>query len=109
MTWMPTWQHILEVRIGTCVESWVEQKAIPDSQHKSHKHICMNNQDPTLMINDCIFMVYGGSQVGTLPPCWGFASTSGTWDLGLGTPCELAYRAYYSSMAVAAPLWLMIN
>jgi hypothetical protein len=82
MTWIPTWQHILEVRIGTCVESWVERKARPDSQHKSHKHICMNNQDPTLMINDRILMVYGGLQVGTLPPCWGFANTSGTWDLG---------------------------
>ena len=28
MTWMPTWQHFLEVRLGTCVESWVEQKGI---------------------------------------------------------------------------------
>ena len=28
MTWMLTWQHFLEVRLGTCVESWVEQKVI---------------------------------------------------------------------------------
>jgi hypothetical protein len=27
MTRMPTWQHFLKVRLGTCVESWVEQKA----------------------------------------------------------------------------------
>lgn len=28
MTWMPMWQHSLEMRLGTCGESWVEQKAI---------------------------------------------------------------------------------
>jgi hypothetical protein len=27
MTWMPTWQHFWEVRLGTCLESWVEQKS----------------------------------------------------------------------------------
>ena len=34
LTWMHTWQHILEVRLGARVESWVEQKARPNSQHK---------------------------------------------------------------------------
>ena len=29
VTWMPTWYHILDVRLGTCVESWVKQKARP--------------------------------------------------------------------------------
>ena len=33
MTWMPTWEHFLEVRLGTCVESWVEQEARPNAQH----------------------------------------------------------------------------
>jgi hypothetical protein len=28
MTWMPTWEHVLEVWLGTYVESWVEQKII---------------------------------------------------------------------------------
>ena len=32
MTWMPTGQHFLEVKLGTCVVSWVEQKARPNSQ-----------------------------------------------------------------------------
>ena len=32
MTWMPTWQHFLEVRLGTCVESWMEQI---DSTHNA--------------------------------------------------------------------------
>ena len=30
MTWMPTWQRFLEVRVGTCVESWVKQKTRPN-------------------------------------------------------------------------------
>ena len=34
ITWIPTWQHFLEVRLGTCVESWAEQKARPNPQHK---------------------------------------------------------------------------
>jgi hypothetical protein len=29
MTEMPTWQHFLEERLGTCVESWAEQKLNP--------------------------------------------------------------------------------
>ena len=29
MIWMPTWQHILEMKLGTCVENWVEQKLDP--------------------------------------------------------------------------------
>ena len=28
MTWMSTWQHTLEVRLGTCVQSWVKQKKL---------------------------------------------------------------------------------
>ena len=28
MTWMPTWQHCLEARLGTCAESLVEQKVM---------------------------------------------------------------------------------
>ena len=41
MTWMPTWQQFLEVRLGTCVESWVKQKSRPISQHKSHEYFCI--------------------------------------------------------------------
>ena len=30
-----------EVRLETCVGSWVWQKARPNSQHKSRKYLCM--------------------------------------------------------------------
>lgn len=26
VTWMPTWHHVLYVKLGTCVQSWVMQK-----------------------------------------------------------------------------------
>ena len=29
---------LLEVRLGTCIENWAEQKARPKSQHKSCKY-----------------------------------------------------------------------
>ena len=29
MTWMLTCQRFLKVRLGTCVESWVEEKLVP--------------------------------------------------------------------------------
>ena len=32
---------LLEVRLGTCVECWVEQKARPNSQDKSRKYLCI--------------------------------------------------------------------
>ena len=71
MTWMPTRQHFLEVRLGTCVESWVKQKARPNSQHKSRECVfASNNQDHNLMMINFILMVSWGSKVGTLPPCW---------------------------------------
>ena len=41
MTWMPTWQHFLEVRHETCVARWVEQKARPNSQPKSREYFCI--------------------------------------------------------------------
>ena len=41
MSWMPTWQTEMDVKLGTCVESWVEQKARPNSQHKSRKYFCI--------------------------------------------------------------------
>ena len=28
MMWMPTWPHFLEVGLGTCIESRVEQKKL---------------------------------------------------------------------------------
>ena len=39
MTWMPTWQHFLEMRPGTCVASWVVQKARPNSQPTSREFL----------------------------------------------------------------------
>ena len=41
---------VLEVTLGTCVESWVKQKVGLKSQHKSHDFFCIINQDPPLMI-----------------------------------------------------------
>ena len=32
-----------EVRFGTCVESWVEQKTKPNSQHMSHELYLLQN------------------------------------------------------------------
>jgi hypothetical protein len=32
MTWILTCQRFLKVRLGTCAESWVEQKTSPNSQ-----------------------------------------------------------------------------
>ena len=43
--------------------------------------VASNRQDPLSMIINNVLMVSRGSKVGTLPACW---------DLGLGTPCELA-------------------
>jgi hypothetical protein len=70
-----------EVRFGTCVKSWIEQKARPNSQYKSHEYFCIKNKDPTLMIINHISMVSRGSKVGTLRPCWDLL----TW-VGLGDP-----------------------
>ena len=47
MTWMLAWHHFLEVRLGRCVECWVDQKATPNSLANIFAYI---NQDPTLMI-----------------------------------------------------------
>ena len=31
MTWMPLWQHFLEVRHKTCVKRWLKQKGRPSN------------------------------------------------------------------------------
>ena len=41
MPQMPTWQQFWKARLGTCVESWVEQKARPHSQRKSREHFSL--------------------------------------------------------------------
>jgi hypothetical protein len=71
------------VTLGTCVASWVEQKAQPNPQPKSRNYFAYSVQDPTLLIVKHILVITGGSQVETLPPCW---------DLGLRTPCEPTVR-----------------
>ena len=66
----------LEVRLGTCVESWVEQKrdttlnTIPTNK---------NNRDMTLTIINKILMIFWGLKVGTCHH---------ERDLGHGIPCE---------------------
>ena len=54
-TYMTT---ILKVRLGTCVESWVEPKARPNSQHTNPVNgFAQINQDLTLMRTNYILMV----------------------------------------------------
>ena len=80
MTWIPTWQHFLTVRLGTCVESWVEHKTKPNSQHKFHKYFRMKQSRSNL--NDILTISNGilkAQKLGLRPLCW---------DLGLGTPRE---------------------
>ena len=51
MTSMSTWWPVLEVRFGTSVESWDEQKAGLNSQHYPTSYFAFKkNQDPTFMI-----------------------------------------------------------
>ena len=40
-SWMPTWWHVLEVRLGTRVASWVKPNGRLDAQRKSHKYCCI--------------------------------------------------------------------
>jgi hypothetical protein len=49
MTWMPTWQQFLEVTRETCVASWVEQKARPNSQPKAHEYCCIKESRSDFM------------------------------------------------------------
>ena len=50
--------NFLEVNLGTCATSWVEQKARPSSRPKSHKYFALNNQDSTLMMINHILVGY---------------------------------------------------
>ena len=72
MTWVSTWQHFW--RWGLEFVLWVglSKKLNPIRTHK-FEIFCTINQDLTLII-------FWGSKVGTLPPCW----DSLTW-VGLGT------------------------
>ena len=83
MTWTPTWQHILEVRLFTRVPSPKSQVwhgclhgntfwrwgLGPNSQPKSRKLLYIKSRSD---FNDDqpYFSGSWGSQVGTLPPCW---------------------------------------
>ena len=78
MTWRPAPQQLLKVRLGTCVESCVRQKARPQ----------LLTQVPVTILHKLIkiyhktyFNGLSRLKVGTSPPCW---------DLGLGTPCVSA-------------------
>ena len=89
MTWMLTWQHFLEVGLGTCVESWVEPKARPNSQHNSREHFCIKYSKSYL--NEYKSYFDGFSRLKS----WDFALTLGLVDMsGLGTPCEPAQSMY---------------
>jgi hypothetical protein len=57
------------LRLGACVEAWVEQKARPNSPNKSWAYFCIN-YNPTLMMTNHILTVSWGSKFGTWPPCW---------------------------------------
>ena len=83
MTWMPTWEHFSEVKLGTRVESWVEQKARPQlstqvSWFFSHQIIKIR-----LHWIWTIFECFSwGLKVGTLPSRWDLLTWVGlgTWD-----------------------------
>ena len=89
MTWMPTWQHFLRVGVRTCVESRVEQKAWPNSQHKSWDFLARKSRLDLIgykpYSNDLLRLKKLGLRlhVGT---CWHH------WDLRLETPCESSLR-----------------
>ena len=79
MTWMPTWQHFLEVKLETCVVSWITQNVRLDSEPKSCKYICIKQSRSNFNDNWPYFSDY------LRLTSWDFASM-----LGLGTMCELA-------------------
>jgi hypothetical protein len=72
----------LEVRLGTCVENWAEQKAPPQLSTQVPCNIfATNNQDPTFLTVNHIFKWFLEAQeLGRLPPWWGLANNGG--DLG---------------------------
>jgi hypothetical protein len=83
MTWILTWQHFLEVRLGTCVESWVKKGGA--TLNTSLAFFLHNiKKDLTLMIIRHILMVSRGSTFWTLPPCWDLLTLVGlgTWEMG---------------------------
>ena len=82
MTWKSTWQHFLEVRLGTCIESWSSKKPDPTLNTSPVNIFAWNKQDPILMMINHIFMLFGGSKVETLPPMLGLTNMSGTSDFG---------------------------
>ena len=54
LTWMLTCRHFLEVRPGTCVASWVVQKARPSCQPKSRKLL----QTTITLFNIFYYIIY---------------------------------------------------
>jgi hypothetical protein len=80
-TWMPTCQHFLEVRLGTCVENWVERT--PTLNTSPANVFALNNQDPTLITFNYTLMVSWGSKLRTLPSCRDLLTQTGlgTWNL----------------------------
>ena len=63
----------LEVRLGTCVTSWAEQKNWTHLSTQVRRNIfAQNNQDPTLLIWNHVLVITWGSQVETwdLGPMW---------------------------------------
>jgi hypothetical protein len=78
LTWMLIWQHFLEVRLATCVESWVEQKAKPNSWD--------------LKLKSWFFA-----------SMLGLGNMNGTWDLGphVNQPFMDRESYYFWSVALA--------
>jgi hypothetical protein len=90
---MSTWQHFLEVRLGTPIVSWVEPKPRPNSLNPSPTNIfAQNNQDSTLMTINQFCAITWNSQVGTLAPCRDLL----TW-VRLRTLCALALSITFTN------------
>jgi len=75
---MPKWQHFLEVRLGTYVESWVEQNVGPNSQYKSRDFLQKNTKDPTKSYIDGHLWLKSRD----FASMFGLVDISWSWDLG---------------------------
>ena len=98
MTWMSTWQHFLEVRAWDLCWGLVWAKNQTQLWTKfSQKRRLKIIKVQIFMILNLILMIYRGSKVGTLSPCWDLLTS-----VGLGTWCPMWIGPYdrFSSYSI---------
>ena len=81
--------HFLEVRLGTCAESWVKQKVRPTSQHESHESSFMKCSRSNC--NDNWPYSRGFSSFKQSGSCLRVGICYYEWDLGLHGNRSLTY------------------